>query len=138
MELEFLMQKQKNSVQIILIKLVTIIDEKDKNSFGNYRKLVRLIKTIKIDSEKPNLINQLSSYDIQGLVYNIPSFELASCKPLELIPLMGKYLVNWVENEDAFKKLLVPDGTRRISKKVSIDTLLVLGEEIADLWNEIK
>ena len=119
-------------------KLIVLVNKKDKDSAGNYRKLVRLMKTIKIDLDDDNPIRDISSYDIQALVYNIPSKELAACSGLKLLQLANKYILQWISREDVFNTLKVPDKTRSIHERVSIDSLVALNEELNGLWEEIN
>lgn len=119
-------------------KLIVLVNKKDKDSAGNYRKLVRLMKTIKIDLDDDNPIRDISSHDIQALVYNIPSKELAACSGLKLLQLANKYILQWISREDVFNILKVPNKTRSIHERLSIDFLVALSEELNGLWEEIN
>jgi len=77
------------------------IDERDTLANGGLRKLVRLLKSLKYDSD--NRID-ISSYDIVGIVYNMPDNLLISQVGFDLV---------LVKNCQAFLHFLIQDQAFR-------------------------
>jgi hypothetical protein len=113
-----------------------LIEKKDSECNGQYRPLVRLAKTIKADSENKN-IQDLSSYDIQALFYSMPTLEYQFVQGLKLITIATSYLKHLVDTPQEFLKLTVPDETRKISEKVTFDSLNAFYNEFSLLSNSI-
>lgn len=47
-------------------------------TFGQYKKLVRILKRIENDLVEDGAMGKLASYFVECLVYNVPSFEFAT------------------------------------------------------------
>lgn len=108
-----------------------LIEEKDKNCYGNYRKAVRLLKTLKTDSEK-NI--EISSYDLVALLYHMDnSYYVVNNQYLSLVKNITSYLASLTKDNNLFYHLDVPDSTRKISDKTTIDALRGITIEIGDL-----
>jgi hypothetical protein len=108
-----------------------LIEEKDKKCNGNYRKAVRLLKTLKVDSDRDI---EISSYDIVALLYHIDnSFYCVGNQYLSLIKNITNYLVRLTTDYNTFSRLDVPDGTRKISEKTTLDALKGITVEVGDL-----
>lgn len=112
---------------------IHLIDEKDRQTCGLYRPLVRLAKTLKEDSESN--IN-ISSYDIQALLYNMDNSNFFQNVKDTLI-YTTDYLYKTVQNPYKYQSLVVPDGTRRIAEKVDINEVKKLFNEFYTLSNEL-
>lgn len=89
-----------------------LLEYKDTETLGNFKKMVRLLKTLKADAEVP--IN-LSSYDIAALMYNMVNTDFNVGKsPLVLIYRALVYL-RFLYNNDSYRSTLkVPDSSRYI------------------------
>lgn len=89
------------------------INEKDTSTGGGAKKVIRLLKSIKRDSDK-NI--DLNSYDIASLVWHFNGASLIKPSYLEL-SLLGetqKNLSTLVANPSLAFSLDVPDGSRKI------------------------
>lgn len=89
------------------------IDDKDNAVGGGVRKLIRLLKSLRYDSDERI---DLSSYDIAGIVYNMSDSTLKSGygQDLVLIKNCRDYLALleiWSEERN---RILVPNETRKI------------------------
>ena len=112
---------------------IHLIDEKDSQTYGRYRPLVRLAKTLKEDSEED--IN-ISSYDLQALLYNMNNSSFFSNINTTLI-YTTDYLNNLVQNPHEYQSLIVPDETRTIAERVNILEVQKLYNEFYELSNKI-
>ena len=88
------------------------LNNKDGSSFGNLKRLIRLIKSIRSDADK---IIGVSSYDIAGLCYNIPiDLIKQGTNTQQLLTNFCTYCVK-LYNDESFKVgLMVPNGTRKL------------------------
>jgi hypothetical protein len=108
-----------------------LIEQKDNRCYGNYRKAIRLLKTLKSDSDRQI---DISSYDIVALLYHmVDSNYYVNNQYLALVKNITNYLVNLTQNTTVFYCLEVPDETRKISDKTTIDALRGITVEIGDL-----
>lgn len=112
---------------------IHLIEEKDSQTYGCYRPLVRLTKTLKEDSETEI---DISSYDLQALLYNMNNSYFFSDINKALI-YTTDYLNNLVQYPDKYKSLIVPDGTRTIAEKVNISEIKKLCNEFYNLSNKL-
>lgn len=89
------------------------IDDKDRVTNGGLRKCIRLLKSLKYDSEGGI---ELSSYDIAGLVYNIPDLVIYSYSGQDLLLVKNChiFLHCWECNKEDREKLMVPNSTRKL------------------------
>lgn len=89
------------------------IDEKDVTANGGLRKLIRLLKSLKYDSDEGI---ELSSYDIAGIVYNMPDSYLYSHpgQDLVLIKNCHTYLYYLEITPAEREKILVPNKMRKV------------------------
>jgi len=87
-----------------------LLDDKDANTLRNYKKVVRLLKTLKADAE----VNiNLSSYDIASLMYHLKNSDyIIGNSPLLLIYKSLEFLKYLYGNESYRNSLKVPDGSR--------------------------
>jgi len=89
------------------------IDERDIGEHGHLRKVIRLLKSLKYDADQqPNF----SSYDIAALAWAAPPkfWAVEPQQELLLVDQSCKWL-DYVSQESEYaKKLLVPNGTRKI------------------------
>lgn len=107
-----------------------LLEIKDRESRGYFKKGVRLLKNIKADLEKDeNKELKISSYEIVALLYliNFSFTELFSNR--ELVPFLVKSLNNILGRID-LKELDVPDKSRKIvrNNQILIDLKLLINE----------
>lgn len=112
-----------------------LIEKKDTGTQDNFRKAVRLLKTLKADSDR-NLT--ISSYDIVSLLYNIDNemYNIGN-HYLLLVRNIKNYLLALCNHPLTFSALDVPDGTRKIADKVTMDELRGITVEIGELENDL-
>jgi hypothetical protein len=89
------------------------IDDKDKVANGGLRKLIRLLKSLKYDS---NEVIELTSYDITGIVYSMPQSQLYSHPGQDLILAHNCHsFLLYLEMDSATReRILVPNDTRKV------------------------
>ncbi|MCB2289461.1 hypothetical protein LGK97_06730 [Clostridium sp. CS001] len=113
-----------------------LLNEKDKACLFNYKKVVRLLKTLKADANSE--IN-FSSYDIAAIVYSMDNSKFAVYdKHLLLLKNIKEYIKYVLESSVYRDTLYVPDRSRKIfddSSKVS--GLKILKVEIDTLYYDI-
>lgn len=114
-----------------------MINQKDTICMGRYKKIIRLTKTIKADSDNPN-VDSISSYDIQALFYHLDDDMYQKVDGIDLIDLGIDYLDTLLESPDYFNNLKVIDRTRKISEKVSINALKALRNEYFQLYQSLQ
>jgi len=112
------------------------INAKDTICKGRYKKIIRLTKTIKADSDNPDIAS-ISSYDIQALFYHLDNDMYLENDGLDLIGLSVDYLDTLLEDLNYFNDLEVIDETRKISKKVSFNALKALRDEYNQLYSNL-
>jgi hypothetical protein len=115
------------------------INLKDVIVRGNLKKIIRLLKNVKADSDDAEKIG-LSSYEIAGLVWHVNN-DLIMADPwfeLRLVNAAREYLNYLKNNKAAAMRLMAPDGTRiLLDKTKKFDGLVLLSLEIEQLCEEI-
>jgi hypothetical protein len=109
------------------------IDGRDKETLGGLRRCIRLVKSIRSDSD--NSID-FSSYDIASLCYNVPPIDLTYESDLGLLVKFLKFSVSVLKDEPLRSSLIVPNGTRKLfggSEGAALNGLGALVEEVADV-----
>jgi hypothetical protein len=108
-----------------------IISNKDIRCSGNFRKAVRLLKTLKADSSRQL---KISSYDIVSLLCHMnDSYYLVGNQHLQLVQNIKNHLLGYCTNYQQFLSLSVPDNTRKISDKTSKEDLNGITVEVGEL-----
>ncbi|MGZ3237506.1 MAG: hypothetical protein ACXU8A_09055 [Burkholderiaceae bacterium] len=89
------------------------ITDRDALMNGGVRKLVRLLKSLKYDSDDAI---DLSSYDIAGIVYNMPDDKLLSRPGQDLVLVDNCHTFLLLLNGDKAlrEQIEVPNGTRKV------------------------
>jgi hypothetical protein len=116
-----------------------LINYKDDNTLGNTRKLVRLLKSLKYDSDGRA---DMSSYDIESIVYRMADADMQKQRGEE-IPLAyacWQWLKKLEDNQELREGLDVPDGKRKIftEGKATLAQLTALRKELERLLWEIE
>lgn len=89
-----------------------LLNDKDSSTAANYKKVVRLLKTLKADADTDI---KFSSYDIASLIYHMENTDLiVGRSPLKLISKSLEYMKYVYSNNDFRGSLKVPDGSRHI------------------------
>ena len=89
------------------------IEDRDLKTNGGLRKLIRLLKTVKYDNE-PEL--KITSYDIAGIVYNMPDDWLLAQRgqDLRLVRNCKTYLHYLLDNPQLRNLINVPNDMRKV------------------------
>lgn len=115
-----------------------LLEIKDNESKGYFKRGVRLLKNLKVDLEKEESKElKISSYEIVAFLYliNFSSANISSDR--DLIPFLIKSLNNILRRDD-LKELDVPDKSRKIVRDAEILTdLQLLIKELIDIENEL-
>ncbi|MDR3600354.1 MAG: hypothetical protein P4L49_07730 [Desulfosporosinus sp.] len=116
-----------------------LLEVKDNLSANNYKKVVRLLKTLKADAENDI---ELSSYDLASLMYHMEDAKyVVGYSPLLLLENSINYLIFLNENSSYRNSLQVPDKSRNIfvqngasktALKLMIDELVTIYSDILD------
>lgn len=91
------------------------IQKKDDSTMGGAKKAIRLLKTLKADSEQSDKIT-LNSYDIASLVWHMDQSVLSvyPWQELSLIANLQGVFASHFLNKEALMRLRTPDNTRCI------------------------
>lgn len=115
------------------------IDDRDISVYGNLRKSIRLMKSVRYDSDKE--IN-VSSYDICALAYNMPDrlLEVPMWMELQLVENCTLHLANIITDQNYRDSLVVPDGSRKIfgTPGATLEGVTALFGEMYNLKNQIE
>ena len=114
-----------------------LLEIKDKEGQKNYKKAVRLLKTLKADSSRDI---EFSSYDIAGLMYNMENSKFQVGKNYLVLLRNVKLYIEFVLNNHIYRnQIFVPDRSRKVfddtNKKV--EALRYLKDEIDILYTVI-
>lgn len=90
-----------------------LVQDRDVSSSGGLRKVIRLLKSMKYDSDERI---DLSSYDIAGIAYNTPDHQLISRvgQDLMLVKNCQTYLHELVVDRTRRESLETPNRMRRV------------------------
>ena len=115
------------------------IEDRDAAMNGGLRKLIRLLKSLKYDSDDRI---ELSSYDIAGIAYNTPDDWLSSRGGHDLILLKNcqNFLHHLLQNPVNRNSLEVPNGTRKVfcAEGASETGLRQLSQAVDVLTQEVE
>tara|TARA_R110000850_G_scaffold83838_6_gene179915 strand:+ start:132 stop:1169 length:1038 start_codon:yes stop_codon:yes gene_type:complete len=113
--------------------------QRDQNSAGNLRRLVRLCKSLRYDSGRGDMP---SSYDIEALIYAMGDQLLCwgQGEEIQLARSCSIWLMRIAEDDRLRASLIVPDGKRRIFDpgKTTLVQLNGLRQELDGLLAEIS
>nr|WP_315483238.1 hypothetical protein [uncultured Undibacterium sp.] len=111
------------------------IQIKDISTMGGAKKAIRLLKTLKADSEKSESIT-LNSYDIASLVWHMDQSILSvyQWQELSLLANLQNALSHYIYNKEALMRLRTPDNTRCIiNSEDKFNALVILFLEFITL-----
>jgi hypothetical protein len=94
---------------------IKLVDDRDAIARGGLKKMIRLAKNIKADSDRPEL-EKLSSFDIASLLYHsdINAIFLNQFYELTVLAELKRFLDWAFFNEVDAKALRTPDGSRAV------------------------
>lgn len=114
-----------------------LLDVKDNEYAGALRRLIRLLKSIRSDSEPPI---EVTSYDIVALCYNMPDAHWPTDlgDDLALLSAFLKFTGMLIIQDSLRDSLKVPNGTRKVFGENCLDvnnlaTLYLQMRELVDL-----
>lgn len=115
-----------------------LILARDEHTGGGLRKVIRLMKSLKYDSESISL----SSYDLASIGYHMPETQLMTNfgDEIALLARLKTYLDGLVINPSQRKEMLVPDGSRKVFAPghATLQGLDELRDEIDDLVEAVR
>lgn len=115
------------------------LEHKDNRTFGNAKALIRLLKVLKYDSEKRC---EMSSYDIESIVYHMPDEKMhGSIGDEILLAVACKDWLTQLEADSTKRNALdVPDGKRKVfaTDHATLAELTALRKELQSLLEEIE
>jgi hypothetical protein len=114
------------------------INEKDAKVAGNEKRLIRLLKTVRSDSDQEI---KLSSYDIASLVFRMDDslLQLPHRHRLELLERCDVYLTKVISDSVLRDSLYVANGTRKIFSDdgAKLSEVIKLKKELRELIDDI-
>ncbi|WP_437207083.1 hypothetical protein [Planctomicrobium sp. SH664] len=115
------------------------LHNKDQQTLGGLRKAIRLLKSLKYDSDAGV---DLSSYDIAAIVYSMNNSQLTVMHGMELLLLerCKRHLDHLAATQWIRDSLDVPNGTRKIfcSEGATLAGLYQLQREVDQLKHDIE
>jgi hypothetical protein len=118
---------------------IKLLNDKDAATSGCLRKAIRLLKSLKYDSDGSVTI---SSYDIAALGYAIPAENLfiPSGYDLRIVDVIFDFLNTMVERPYVLETLEVPNRTRRIISDggATLTQVRALRDEVVSLRRDIE
>ncbi|PYC29594.1 hypothetical protein DMO17_02545 [Aquipseudomonas alcaligenes] len=111
------------------------VSEKDRRCNGGAKKIIRMLKNLKADSDTPSSI-AVNSYEIAGLVYHFEDqpISLPVYRELALVAATRQQLDRMIANKHWTMGLDTPDGIRKIiDSEVKFNSLSLLRAEVNEL-----
>ncbi|WP_122559193.1 hypothetical protein [Pseudomonas viridiflava] len=111
------------------------INEKDRRCYGGAKRIIRMLKNLKADSDNPSAIS-VNSYEIAGLVYHFEDepISLPAYRELALVAATKQQLDRMIAYKDWTMSLVTPDGIRKIiESEAKFESLKLLRVEVHDL-----
>lgn len=116
-----------------------LLHDKDQQVSGNLKKVIRLLKSLKYDSD---IQDTLSSYDIAAIAYSMPTASLNLLKGQELVLIQNCYnYLEYLGNDQHYKEsLYVPNKTRKVFCEEGAKNLQLRGmtQDVKELLSEIE
>lgn len=111
------------------------INQKELHTRGGAKKIIRMLKSLKADSDSPSSI-AVNSYDIAGLVYHFEDapITLPVYRELALVAVAKQQLDRMIANKHWTMELYTPDGIRKIiDSDAKFSSLSLLRAEVNEL-----
>lgn len=115
------------------------VNEKDRRCFGGAKKIVRMLKNLKADSDNPSSI-LVNSYEIAGLVYHFEDSPISfpSYQDLALVAATRQQLDRMITYKQWTMELMTPDGIRKIiDSEAKFESLKLLRAEVNELLQNL-
>lgn len=115
------------------------INQKDAVTRGGAKKIIRMLKNLKADSDNPSAI-LVNSYEIAGLVFHFEdvSMSVPGYNELALVAVAKQQLTRIIDNKLWTMGLTTPDGIRKIiDSEEKFKSLNVLRDEVSELGKNL-
>jgi len=118
------------------------LNNKDTQVLGNLKRLIRFLKTLKIDAKEESGVDiKLSSYDLASLIYRMDNSELMlfGTKRLQLLNNCRDYFNKIISDSSFRESLEVVNNTRKIfcDDGAKVEDLVKLKSELDDIIADI-
>jgi len=133
---------QKNTGDILLNRPFLHIDkinQKEERTRGGTKKIIRLLKNLKADSDNPEAI-LVNSYEIAGLVYHFEDalMSVPAYNELALVAVAKQQLTRIIDNKLWSMGLATPDGIRVIiDSDEKFKSIKLLRNEVSELGRSL-
>ncbi len=132
--------KEKTKKKLLPFLNLARINDKDSETNGGYRKVVRLLKSLANDDSV-----SLNSYELAGLVYHVSNEQLISKQGRELsvLPAVLAYMEELLRDKERFEMLVSPSekelvfGTRANRKEAVSKLKMSLDALVSDLKDQL-
>lgn len=115
------------------------INQKEERTCGGTKKIIRMLKSLKADSDNPSAI-LVSGYDIAGLVYHFEEalMSVPVRDELTLVAVAQQQLTRIIESKLWSLSLTTPDGVRRIiDSEEKFKSIQLLWDEVNELGKKL-
>lgn len=115
------------------------INEKEANTRGGAKKIIRMLKNLKADSDNPTAI-LINSYEIAGLVYHFESSPMSvpAYNELALVAVAKQQLTRLIDSRLWTMGLNTPDGIRKIiDSEAKFNSIKLLRDEVSELGKNL-
>ena len=116
-------------------KHIEEVNQKDGRTGGGAKKVIRMLKNLKADSDNPSAI-LVNSYEIAGLVYHFENMPISVpvYNELALVAATKIQLQRFIDNKYWAMGLDTPDGIRKIiDSEAKFNSLKFLQAEVTEL-----
>lgn len=117
---------------------IQIVNAKDPLTNGNYKRLIRLLKTLREDADYEIKLN---SFEITSLLFDIPDHKInkSEANQLMLLPEASNQLNKLITNTEYRNNLLSPNKKEKVFPDESVVIeLKKMKKEVDDLMEDIK
>jgi hypothetical protein len=117
---------------------IRMVNNKDPKTNGGYKRLIRLLKTLREDADYKI---DLNSFEITCLLYGIPDYKLNKPETNQLLLLLeaSEQLDKLITDNDYRKNLISPNGKENVfPNDSSVLELKKMKREVNDLMTDIK
>jgi hypothetical protein len=118
---------------------ISKVNAKDPNTNGGYKKLIRLLKTLREDADYKI---DLNSFEITSLLFDISDYQLLFTEEnqLQLLPVASEQLDKLITNDAYRLSLLSPNGKELVFPATNdkVVELKKMKREVDDLMTDIK
>lgn len=115
------------------------INQKEAATRGGAKKIIRMLKNLKADSDNPSTI-LVNSYEIAGLVFHFEDAQMSvpAYNELALVAVAKQQLTRIIDNKHWAMGLITPDGIRKIiDSEEKFKSLALLRDEVSELGKNL-